>query len=559
MKKQRIFSRSAAVLLALIVALACLPAASAAEYNTANAVSFIFSDTSITATGGSNTGYKINGTKLTLSGAGTYILSGTCSNGSVKVEKGTTDVTLVLKGLSLTSTDTAPIVCAKSSHVTILAEAGSVNTLTDTAQNNDETHPENTNAENAVIKCKDGSQVTLGGSGTLNLVAKGKNGIKSGVTTESEGEAWLLIRDLKLNIDAAVNDGINAEQLLTIESGSITVSAISDGVHCDLVMNIGAADTEGPTITVTKCSEGLEAANLNIFSGKITVHAQDDCLNAANSDLSRYAFTLNISGGTLLLDTTGGDGIDSNGTLTISGGTTVVWTASTSDNQALDADGAITVTGGTVLAAGGSAGMGMRLSAGQPYVSFGSAAMGGFGGGGRPNKGFGGQTSTGLLSSGSAFEIRDASGNTVYSGTAVYNASSIFFSSPSLTSGSNYTLSSGGNEVASAAAGTSATGSGDQQQPIPGGQQPTPGGQQPIPGGQQPLPDDKESPPETQPSVSMDSGNTEKEDSAASPTDASQTGNGDKALWIAFGVLAVCTAIAILLLGLNLKKQRKSD
>ena len=59
---------------------------------------------------------------------------------------------------------------------------------------------------------------------------------------------------------------------------------------------------------------------------------------------------------------------------TLSGGTLTVWTANTADNQALDADGTITVSGGTVFAAGGSAGMGMTLSASQPYVTFGTQA-----------------------------------------------------------------------------------------------------------------------------------------------------------------------------------------
>ena len=56
-----------------------------------------------------------------------------------------------------------------------------------------------------------------------------------------------------------------------------------------------------------------------------------------------------------------------------------MWTANTADNQPLDADGTITVSGGTVLAAGGSSGMGMNLSASQPYVLYGST--GGMGGG----------------------------------------------------------------------------------------------------------------------------------------------------------------------------------
>lgn len=418
-------------------------------YEAANAVSLTFSDSGIT---GSGEGFETDGTTLTITAAGTYLLSGSCTDGSVKVKKGVTGVTLVLNGLTLTSADTAPITCAKSSGVTIVAAAGTVNTLTDSEQNNDDSYPDNENAENAVIKCKDGAQVTLRGAGTLNLIANGKNGIKAGATTDGEGEAWLTIRDLTLNIDAPVNDGINAEQLLTIESGTITVSAGDDGIHCDLTMNVGAEGTDGPTISLTQCTEGLEAADLNILSGDITIHASDDCLNAANSDLSGYAFTLNISGGTVVMDTTGGDGIDSNGSLTISGGTVIVWTANTADNQPLDADGTISITDGTVLAAGGSAGMGMNLSAGQPYVIFGSGSFGGFGGG---FPGQGGQSSVSIKAGGTV-EIKDADGNTVYSGTALCQAGYVVFSSANLTNGSTYTLYVDGTNAAEATANTDA-------------------------------------------------------------------------------------------------------
>ena len=86
-------------------------------------------------------------------------------------------MTLVLNGLSLTSLTTAPIACNKSAEVNIVVAPGTTNTLTDSAQNNDDNYPDNGDAENAVIKCKDGSQVTISGSGTLVVNAKG-NGLE---------------------------------------------------------------------------------------------------------------------------------------------------------------------------------------------------------------------------------------------------------------------------------------------------------------------------------------------------------------------------------------------
>lgn len=301
----------------------------------ADAVTLTFSDSGITADGSG--GFETDGTALIITDAGAYVLTGSCADGSVKVKKGVTGVTLVLSGLELTSADTAPITCAKSSQVVLYAAAGTENRLADTAQNNDETYSENADAENAVIKCKDGSQVTLCGSGSLVIEANGKNGIKSGATTAEEGEASLTIRDITLTIAAPVNDAINAEQLLVIESGTLTIAAGDDAIHCDLLLNIGAEGTDGPAITITDCYEAIEAATLNILSGDIDITSSDDCLNAANSDLSGYAFSMNISGGT------------------------------------------ITISGGTVLAAGGSSSMGMNLSASQTCVTFGASGMGGFG------------------------------------------------------------------------------------------------------------------------------------------------------------------------------------
>ncbi len=483
---------------------------------TATSASFTFSDNGISADSGTS-GYKIEGTTLTINAAGTYVVSGTCADGAIKVKKGTTGVTIVLNGLTLTSSTTAPLTCNKSTGVTIEAAAGTVNTLTDAAANNDDSYPDNSDAENAVIKCKDGSQVELTGAGTLNMVANGKNGIKSGATTEAEGEASLTISNLSLNITASVNDAINAEQTLNIESGTVTVSAADDGIHSDYVLNVGAEGTAGPTINVKESYEGLEAATLNIYSGDISILSSDDCLNAANSDLTDYAFEMNIAGGTIYAYSAEGDGFDSNGTLTFTGGTTEVWTANTADNQPLDSDGELTINGGTVFAAGGSAGMGETVSGSQTFVMFGGTGQGGQqpggqsgqdgqqpGQGGQPD-GQGGQQPSGqqpsqqgsqnsstdqsgtstqpgqpdgqpggqggassIVAAGSAVSVSDASGNVLYSATAPCAASYAFFSSGDLTEGATYTLSAAGEEAATGTAGENSTGNGGGQPGQPG-------------------------------------------------------------------------------------------
>ena len=66
-------------------------------------------------------------------------------------------------------------------------------------------------------------------------------------------------------------------------------------------------------------------------------------------------YTVDVSGGLLTINSQG-DGLDSNGNATISGGTVVVNGPTNDGNGALDVNGELAVTGGTVAAAG-SAGM----------------------------------------------------------------------------------------------------------------------------------------------------------------------------------------------------------
>ena len=286
---------------------------------------------------------------------------------------------------------------------------------------------------------------------------------------------------MTLTIHAPVNDAINAGQLLTIESGELTISAADDAIHCDYTLQIGAEGTDGPAISITDCYEGLEAATLNVASGDIRIRASDDCLNAANSDLTGFDFSMNLSGSTINAYTTDGDGFDSNGDLTITGGTVIVWT----DNEPLDADGTITVSGGTVLAAGGSSGMGMNLEAAQPCVIYGSTGFGGMPG----------STQSSLIAADADFTIEDADGNAVYSGTARCGANFILFSSADVVADSAYPLKTGNSSTeGTAQSGTVSTGMG-MGGGFPGGGQ-KPNGEPPegfdgqVPNGEKPeLPD----------------------------------------------------------------------
>ncbi len=551
-----------------------LMAARANDENTAT--SFVFSNDTITVTEGSYTDYTVKGTTVTISAAGTYSFSGSCNDGAIAVAKGLNGVTIVLNGLTLTNTTTAPLVVKKDTTVTITIADGTTNTLTDASYNNDDLYTDNTNAENAVIKVKSGSTAIFNGTGTLTVNANGKNGIKGG-----DG-AILVFEDLTLNVTTTVNDGISCDNhilfksgtytlttaddaivaaldeedtasvaaltiqggtftinstshgikadadilitdgvfnvtagggygtldgngntskaikcddILVIEGGTFTLNSIDDAIHCenaakitggsieiytsttgkngknggdgihaDNTLVIGSTDGDAnfPVINIKKSYEALEAAKIYICSGNISMVASDDGINAANSNLSNNSsnFALNIYGGTVYVSSEG-DGLDSNGATNIYGGYVEVFGSRQNDNAALDSDGTITVTGGTVCAVGYS-GMAQTPSASastQCYITFGaSGGMGpggpgsGPGGWGRPGGGGGSSSSSISISAGNTLQIKDASGNVLYNGTAVRTANHIVFTSAALKSGTTYYLYINGTQKASASA-----------------------------------------------------------------------------------------------------------
>lgn len=404
MTKANSLSRWLAAAMAALMLLALLPArvwaAESTAYDTDGATAFTFTDIVITAKDGDYTGYDIDGTALTIEAAGTYIVSGSCQSGSITVKKGVTGVTLVLSGLTLTADGTAAIACNKSSGVTIVAQDGTTNILSDTETNNDDSYPDNTNAENAVIKCKDGSQVTLCGSGSLTVNANGKNGIKSGATTDEEGEAWLVIRDLTLSITGGT---------VLAAGGSAGMGITLSGDSQPYVM-FGSTGTGG--------MGGGRPGSIGGQPGGSSDSATPPQL-PSSSDSSTTPPQL-PSGSDSSSDSRPTPPSGSNGsqpTPPDDGGATP---PELPDGQTPSQDSR------------------------QPGGQF-------------PGQTDGQSGSSISISKGSTFTIRSSDGTAVYTGEAVYDARFVFFSSAAMTSGETYTLTSGGTELATATAGGTGT------------------------------------------------------------------------------------------------------
>lgn len=324
--KKRLF----AALLASALAAGMLPtsACAASDYTTANATLVTLTDSSATAKG-KYTGYEIDGTDVSITAAGTYVFSGDCDNGSITVKKGVTGVTIVLNGLTLTNDDSAAITLNKTAEASLIAAAGTTNTVADTAGAND---------ENAAVKVKSGASLSISGTGALTVDGNAKNGIKGAA------DAVITVAEVKLSINAA-DDGLSCDDELNIIGGTLSITAGGDAVKA----SPDTDNTENPDTT--------SLGNVTISGGTLTLSAAEDGIQA-DGDLT-------ISGGTFHVKTNGGHttaltddsasckGFKAGGALTVTGGTLTVDSA----DDALHAGTDVTISGGTLTLATGDDGV----------------------------------------------------------------------------------------------------------------------------------------------------------------------------------------------------------
>lgn len=289
-------------------------------------------------------------------------------------------------------------------------------------------------------------QAQIAGAGSKGISSDGNLNITDGkITILTSGDALYEDNDLT---SAA---GVKCDGTMTVSGGELAIKstgAAGKGINCDGAININAGTVKiittgkqyiygrldssakgiksdgnltinGGTIWVRTSggegSEGIESkSTLTINDGEVAVYAYDDCLNASKH--------IAINGGKIYCYSSGNDGIDSNGTLTITGGVTIASGTNTPENG-FDCDqNTFTITGGTILGIGGGSSTPTSSVCTQRSVIYG-----------------------GTGSSGQYFCIQsdDEKNILVYKIPRNYSQMTILFSSPELTN-ANYTIHTGG-------------------------------------------------------------------------------------------------------------------
>lgn len=260
---------------------------------------------------------SISDNTITITDEGTYLLTGSLSDGQVIVDADDKKVQLVLDSVDINCDTSAALYVKAADKVFVTLASDSENTLSNT---NDFVAIDDNNID-AVIFSKD--DLTLNGSGTLTVTAKYGHGIVSkddlvitsgtyqitaakhalsgqdsvriadGILTlnagtdgihsentddDAKGFIYIANGDISITADS---DGFDAEETLQVDGGNIEVYAGDDGLHSDDDLIITAG-----TINVTKSYEGLEGMTVTIEDGDISVVSSDDGINASGDGTS---------------------------------------------------------------------------------------------------------------------------------------------------------------------------------------------------------------------------------------------------------------------------------
>ena len=256
-------------ILAFIIFITLLPAAPADVYADSTA-SFVFSEDGITASSSYFDSF-INGTALTIRADGVYEITGSCSEGSIVIRDGLSDVVLILRDLTLKSSKTATILVKKNSGITIHTE-GTVDLY-------DDEDPENENSpdkafssafEGAAVKIKKKAGVVFCGDGILNIHGNAKTGISG----SSQANVSFSSSDMTYNISSAGN-AVSSDGSITVYGGTFSINAEKDGIKSvpdsDDEASDGTVTIYGGTFDIDAGSDGIQAEELTVYNGSFDI------------------------------------------------------------------------------------------------------------------------------------------------------------------------------------------------------------------------------------------------------------------------------------------------
>lgn len=292
---------------------------------------------------------------VTIKDEGTYILSGSLSNGMVIVEAEDTDkIQLVLNGVSISNAQSAALYIRSADKVFVMTASGTENIL---ENNGTYTAIDENNIDAAVFSKSD---LTFNGEGTLTITAQEGHGIVSKDDLVLTSGTYVI---------TSASHGISGKDSVRIANGSYNIVSGKDGIHAENTedSSLGFVYLAGGTFDITSQQDGISASawlqaeegTYTILTGAGSANVQSQNSgdrkpmeqtfqeeteeNTTSMKGMKAATQMLIKGGTYVIDTED-DTLHSNGNIAVSGGT---YTLSSGDDG-VHADSNVTISSGNI-------------------------------------------------------------------------------------------------------------------------------------------------------------------------------------------------------------------
>lgn len=145
------------------------------------------------------------------------------------------------------------------------------------------------------------------------------------------------------------DDSLASDTEIDVLSGAFVFYTLDQAINSDQILNIGVTDSEDDlSIHIYNSYEGIQGGNISFNSGYTYILSSDDGINATSDTLD--SVSMNFHEGSTVYVNASGDGIDSNGDITMDGGTLIVFGPTNGGDSSHDFDGSFTYTGGTIFA-----------------------------------------------------------------------------------------------------------------------------------------------------------------------------------------------------------------
>lgn len=248
-----------------------------------------------------------------------YLLSGVSADGYFKINSDF-KWKATLMGLTLTNPHGSVILSLTGKKGTVKSQNGYTNTLCD--------GPDYVEIPNVAQKAAifGEGQLVFSGKGTLNVTSLAKHAIAS--------DDYVSFENGQVNVLSALGDAVHANDSVLVQSGTITLASLSDGIDCEGSVTIRRGEKGAPALTITTTADGAKGIKTGqdflMTDGNVTIN-QTGGPDKSGSDTSNVISikaerNITIQGGKLVINNTakGGKGLVAGGTVNISDNAVVV-------------------------------------------------------------------------------------------------------------------------------------------------------------------------------------------------------------------------------------------